>query len=78
MEFSATAITLKRFAGWLSNRDVTGRKIIDQTGINGLYDFRFKYADPSPGQIRDDANRGNSLPDPSAPSITKPSRNSSD
>jgi uncharacterized protein (TIGR03435 family) len=69
MEFFATAISISRFAEWLSNVDVTGRKVIDKTGLAGLYDFRFKYANPNLNQKN--ADIGNSLPEPSGTSLFK-------
>jgi uncharacterized protein (TIGR03435 family) len=46
MEFFATAINPSRFAEWLSSPDAAGRKVIDKTGVSGLYDFYVKHADP--------------------------------
>jgi uncharacterized protein (TIGR03435 family) len=72
MEFFATAISLTRFAEWLSNPDVVKRKVVDKTGIAGLYDFRFKYAADRPmNQTKKNEDSGKALPDPSGPSIFK-------
>jgi uncharacterized protein (TIGR03435 family) len=56
----------------LSNPDVVKRKVVDKTGIAGLYDFRFKYAADRPmNQTKKNEDSGKALPDPSGPSIFK-------
>jgi uncharacterized protein (TIGR03435 family) len=66
-EFMCTAVPVSRFAGdFLSNPNVTGKKVVDKTGIPGLYDFYVKYSG-----VKANPKNDNAVPEPSGPSIFK-------
>ncbi len=69
MEFWATAISVTRFADWLI--ELTDRKVIDKTGITGLYDINFKWANDRLNQTKNNGTGANPLPEISGPSLFK-------
>ena len=63
-QLRATAQTMVAFAGLLAGS--VGRKVVDRTNLEGLYDFELTF---TPDQVPANLPPGVSSPDPNGPSI---------
>jgi uncharacterized protein (TIGR03435 family) len=62
-----SGISLLVFVNWLSQQ--VGRKVVDQTGLQGKYDFTLNWAPESKGPAPDNQDPASLAPDSSGPSI---------